>query len=122
VLTIDDDVGGRYAPPSRAYLLDRLRTRGDDARAVDAAAARGAASLVIALYSDVRAWKRRAALSAQARQRVDAALASAPDATVVLFGHPRMARGVAARRLAVAWGGESLMQEAAADWIAARRA
>jgi hypothetical protein len=40
----------------------------------------------------------------------------------VLFAHPRLAHELAeARNVLVAWGGEALMQEAAAEWLAGKR-
>jgi beta-glucosidase-like glycosyl hydrolase len=73
------------------------------------------ARLVIALYVDIRAWKGRPGLSAGAREAVARAAADRPDAVVVLFGHPRLAMEVpGASPVLAAWGGESLMQEAAA--------
>ncbi|HEX7239874.1 MAG TPA: hypothetical protein VF263_06385, partial [Longimicrobiaceae bacterium] len=45
--------------------------------------------------------------------RVREALDAHPDATVVLFSHPRLAGELpTARNLLAAWGGEALMQEA----------
>lgn len=119
VLTIDDDVGGPHAVPTRTVLLERLRHAGIDARAIDSPS-RGGRALAIALYSDPRAWKQRAGLSTGALRFVESALASCPTASVLLFGHPRLAYELSAGCVVAAWGGEPIMQEALADWIAAR--
>jgi hypothetical protein len=43
---------------------------------------------------------------------------AAPDATVLLFSHPRLAHELpTARNLLAAWGGEGVMQEAVAAWL-----
>ena len=39
---------------------------------------------------------------------------SAPSSLVVLFGHPRLAAELPGRNVLCAWGGDPLMQEAAA--------
>lgn len=115
VITIDDDLGGPHAPPSRAPFLDTLRTAGIDAAEVDAPGGRPA---VIAVYADIRAWKPQVGLSADARARLDAAVAAQQDALVLLFAHPRLAADLPGRNLLAAWGGEPLMQRAAARRIA----
>src|SRR5690606_19398649 len=91
------------------------------AEAAEAAPGRPA---VVAVYADIRGWKGRAGLSERAVAAVANALDAAPDATVVLFGHPRLAAELPERAAHVlaAWGGEPLMQEAAARRLTARRA
>ena len=68
------------------------------------------------------AWKGRPGLSAAARAGVERALAARPNATIVLFGHPRLAEQIAPAHLLCAWGGERIMQEAAARWLVSRAA
>jgi hypothetical protein len=46
------------------------------------------------------------------------ALAARPDATVVLFGHPRLAAEVPGGAVLAAWSGDPVMQEAAARRLA----
>jgi hypothetical protein len=75
---------------------------------------------VIALYADIRGWKGRPHVSREARERVAQALAARPDAPVVLFGHPRLAGEVPGDAILAAWGGDAVMQEAAAGWLAER--
>jgi beta-glucosidase-like glycosyl hydrolase len=111
LVQIEDDADGPYPPHPRAALPAGLQRRGFDI------AADG--SRMVAVYSDVRAWKARPGLSQAAREAVRSALEAAPDATVVLFGHPRLADEIPiAANLLAAWGGESLMQEAVAAWLA----
>jgi hypothetical protein len=116
LLTIDDDLGGPYAPPSRAPFVASLRESGFDPRPVDHLDGRRAA--VVAVYADIRAWKGRPGLSAAARTALDAAQQCRPDATVLLFGHARLAPEVPGANVVVAWGGETIMQRAAARWLA----
>jgi beta-glucosidase-like glycosyl hydrolase len=116
LLTIDDDVGGPYPPPARDRFGDTLRAAGRDVRDVDAAAPER--DLLVAVYADIRAWKGRPGLSADARRRIVEAVGRQPAATVVLFGHPRLGADVRADALLAAWGGEAVMQEAAARWLA----
>jgi hypothetical protein len=73
--------------------------------------------LLIALYADIRAWKGKPGLSARAQAALRSALNARPDATIVLFGHPRLADGINAETVISAWGGEALMQQAAAAWL-----
>jgi hypothetical protein len=72
---------------------------------------------VVAVYSDNRAWKGAPCISASARARIDAATAARADAVIVLFGHPRLALSLPGRFMLGAWGGEAVMQSAAAEWL-----
>ncbi|MBW3630148.1 MAG: hypothetical protein KY464_12720 [Gemmatimonadetes bacterium] len=110
LIEIDDDVGGPNPPYSRSAFPAALRQAGVDLR--------DNGEPLVALYADIRAWKGRPGLSATARERVRAVTDAAPDATVLLFSHPRLAEEIpSARNLLAAWGGESLMQEAAVAWL-----
>jgi beta-glucosidase-like glycosyl hydrolase len=115
VVTVDDDVGGPFPPPPRHTLPESLDGGGVDVRVVDEPT--GARPLILAVYSDIRAWKGPPGLSPAAGERVRAAVELVPDATVILFGHPRLAAGVPGAHLAAAWGGEAIMQRAAARWL-----
>jgi hypothetical protein len=117
LLTIDDDLGGPYASPSRAPFEEALRARGMKPTAVKQA--KRERDLVIALYSDIRAWKGRPGLSDGAKVRLAEALAAQPEAPVVLFGHPRLAAETPGPVVLGAWGGEAVMQRAAARRLAA---
>ena len=105
LVEVEDDLGGPYPPYPRDAFPAALRAAGVEL------AEEGAP--LVAVYSDIRAWKGRPGISAAAQQRVRDIVAAAPDATVVLFSHPRLAGELpTARNLLAAWGGEALMQEA----------
>lgn len=129
LVTVDDDVGGPYPPPERTTLAAELRSLGVDVAELGGTAAKAAAARpteagtgrLVAVYSDIRAWKGRPGLSEEARAAVVAALdGSGGTALVVLFGHPRLAAdlGEIDAPVLAAWGGEALMQRAAARRIA----
>lgn len=110
LVEIDDDVGGPWPPYPRDALPAALRRAGVEL------AERG--TPLVALYSDIRAWKGRPGISEGARARVAEVLADHPDATVLFFGPPRLAAEIpGARHLLAGWGGEALMQEAAVAWL-----
>lgn len=122
VLIVDDDLGGPYPPPPRSWFLDGLRAAGVETRVVEQAGGASGATLVIALFGDVRAWKKRAGYSEASRATVAAAVreaAAARDVIVVQFSHPRLASEIPdAPTVLCAWGGERAMQEAAARRLA----
>ncbi|HWV56378.1 MAG TPA: glycoside hydrolase family 3 N-terminal domain-containing protein [Longimicrobiales bacterium] len=117
LLTVDDDVGGPYPPGPRDTFPAGLRA-GREIREVRVADA--ARPLVIAVYADIRAWKGRPGVSPAAVRRVRDALLLRPDATIVLFGHPRLASDLPGENILAAWGGDRIMQRAAASWLLAR--
>jgi beta-glucosidase-like glycosyl hydrolase len=109
---VDDDVGGPYPPPPRTHFTDALRAAGFEVRETKEAAN----DSVVAVYCDIRAWKRRPGLSEQSIAAVNEAVARGA-ALVLLFGHPRLAAQFGGENVVSAWGGEPLMQEAAARWL-----
>jgi beta-glucosidase len=120
---VDDDVGGPYPAPSRRPLLDALADRGFDARPGEGSAE--ARVHLVAVFADTRGWKGRAGLSDEARAAVARAVAAGASevagagALILLFGHPRVAGELPAGvPVLCAWGGEPLMQEAAAEALA----
>lgn len=115
LLTIDDDLGGPFASPPRDAFPGALRDAGFLVRDVELAEA--SQQLIIALYCDIRAWKGTPGLSEDAAERMEQAVARHPSALVVLFGHPRLAGDVPGETVLAAWGGEAIMQEAAARWL-----
>lgn len=145
LVTLDDDattplrgaVPGPYPPPSRGVLGRGLRERGWSVEEVEVAARGGKGAeggteisardggsgggdrtLVVALYADIRAWKGRPGLSEEAVRRL-AELVAADARAVVLFGHPRLVTEIPGDvPVLCAWGGESLMQEAAVRVLA----
>ncbi|HET7459534.1 MAG TPA: hypothetical protein VFJ74_17920, partial [Gemmatimonadaceae bacterium] len=71
----------------------------------------------------VRAWKGRPGYSAAARAAVaaacEAAHRQARDALVLQFSHPRLISEIPSDTPIVsAWGGDAVMQQAAARWVA----
>jgi beta-glucosidase-like glycosyl hydrolase len=117
LVVIDDDRGGRHPPPDRSVLGERLRGHGLDVREVTEPG--GDRAVVAALFSDVRAEKGRAGAAADVRARLGAPGVAAA-AHVVVFSHPRTAELAGLGFDLCAWGGEVVMQRAAADWIARR--
>lgn len=116
VVTVEDDADGPFPPPDRSVFIDRLSALGV-ASAEDAEEA-GARSRVVAVYADVRGWKGRAGLSHGAVRRLEELVRSRPS-LVVLFSHPRHVDQIpAGTPVLCAWGGEPLMQEAAARAVA----
>jgi beta-glucosidase-like glycosyl hydrolase len=118
LVTIDDDLGGPFPPGPRTTFPAALAASGCEVREVPAPAP--TRSAMIALYADIRGWKGRPHVSTAARDRVAQVLVVRPDATLVLFGHPRLAAEVPGEAVLAAWGGDAVMQEAAARWLAGR--
>src|SRR5207253_2958507 len=116
LVIVDDDVGGPYPAPSRDPLVSTLRAGGVDLAANgDSDAARGAT--VIALFGDIRAWKGRPGYSASAKAGVRRAFdnAKTQDRLIIQFSHPRLADELDVDvPILCAWGGEAVMQRAAA--------
>lgn len=111
VTSIDDDLGGPFPPPPRDDFERTLVAAGYQP---------DGASRIVAVYSDIRAWKGRPGLSARALEQLNACVDE--DTTVVLFGHPRLAADMPGHHVVSAWGGEQLMQQAAALWLHKSRA
>ena len=116
VITVDDDLGGPFSPGPRTSFPATLTASGIEVR--EAAAAVPEHPAVVALYADIRGWKGRPHVSRAARERVEQAVGARPDASVVLFGHPRLAAEVPGDAVLAAWSGDAVMQEAAAGWLA----
>lgn len=113
LVEIEDDAGGPFPPYPRTALPAALRDAGVELS--------NDGTPLIALYSDIRAWKGRPGISAAARERVREVTELVPDATVLMFSHPRLAHELpTARHLLAAWGGEGIMQEAVAAWLTGR--
>jgi hypothetical protein len=72
---------------------------------------------VIALFGDIRAWKGRPGYSSTAKDSVRRALerAGSGKSLIVQFSHPRLADELDVDApILCAWGGEAVMQRAAA--------
>jgi beta-glucosidase-like glycosyl hydrolase len=99
--------------PDRGQLAESLGKR--DVVVADGSVAEAQADL-IALFSEVKGWKRRASLAEKSIESVRNALAKTPDALVVLFGHPRLVQQLPfANNVICAWCGDVLMQDAVAE-------
>lgn len=124
VVTVDDDVGGPYAPPARDAFLHELREGGlvvmdtENSTIDDDGAHSTTRQTVIALYADIRGWKGHAGVSEKGQAAVARAVAEGKNPIIVLFGHPRLAAKLPGDApILAAWGGEPLMQRAAARWL-----
>ncbi|HYJ81088.1 MAG TPA: glycoside hydrolase family 3 N-terminal domain-containing protein, partial [Longimicrobiaceae bacterium] len=105
LVEIEDDLGGPWPPFPRDAFPAALRRAGVELSELG--------EPLVALYSDIRAWKGRPGISAAARARTREVVAEHPEATVCLFSHPRLEHEIPEpRHLLAAWGGEPVMQEA----------
>jgi beta-glucosidase-like glycosyl hydrolase len=114
---VDDDVGGPYPAPSREPLISSLRAGGIDLVLDADVPVDESGSTVVALFGDIRAWKGRPGYSAGAKDAVREALSrsSRNDRMIVEFSHPRLADELDVDApILCAWGGEAVMQRAAA--------
>lgn len=108
---VDDDAGGPYPLPRRDAFELELERQGLELRPDG--------TRVIALFADVKSWKGRAGLSPDNAAAL-AKLLRRP-AVVFVFGHPRrLAEVPGADAVVCAWSGDTVMQEAAARWLAAK--
>lgn len=114
LLTIDDDLGGPHPAPPREDFARTLVAAGYEVTDT------GDDPTLIAVYSDIRAWKGRPGLSREALERIGKS--ADKHTTIVLFGHPRLAAAIPGDHVVSAWGGEQLMQQAAALWLHKGRA
>jgi beta-glucosidase len=117
VSIVDDDIGGPYPAPSRDPLISALRAGGIDVILDADPALDESGSTVVALFGDIRAWKGRPGYSATAKDAVREALSKGArtDQLIVAFSHPRLADALDVDApILCAWGGEAVMQRAAA--------
>jgi hypothetical protein len=120
---VDDDRGGPFPAPSRAPFTDALRAAGVRVHgAGDEGEENDGGTAILCLYAEPRGWKGRAGLSEEARVGVARwAERHGPSGTVVVFGGPGLLDEVPPGLPTIlAWGGEALMQEAAARRLAGR--
>ena len=114
---VDDDIGGPYPAPSRDPLISSLRAGGIDLVLDGDPPVDESGSTVVALFGDIRAWKGRPGYSAAAKDAVRQAVSgtSRTDRLIVAFSHPRLADELGVDTpILCAWGGEAVMQRAAA--------
>lgn len=118
IIVVDDDLGGPYPAPSRDPFFQTLLLGTPEVKRVEKVSGDGRASVVVALFGDIRSWKGRPGYSAEARKAVDKVIDKAPEAVVVQFSHPRLASELKKpKHIVSAWGGEMVMQQAAARWL-----
>ncbi len=134
LITVDDDIGGPYPPPSRDTFADALRQGGlnvarasSPSRSASSSASPPSPALppapvsrIIALYGDIRAWKGRPGYSPATIATVDGLLqdGAATETLIVEFSHPRLTAQIpGSGPVLCAWGGEAVMQRAAAEKV-----
>ncbi len=111
LLTVDDDLGGPYAPVPGDAVSTTLGSLG-------AAQGPGGSRVVLA-FAEPRAWKGRAGFGDESRAAL-LDLVPGSDLTV-LFGHPRLIGEVPGDGpVLVAWHRQRLMQAAVARWLSDR--
>ena len=108
LLTVDDDLGGPYAPVPSDTVVTTLNALG---------VRQGAGgSRVVLAFAEPRAWKGRAGFSAASRDALEQ-LVPGSD-LVVLFGHPRLVGEIPGEgAVLVAWHRQRLMQAAVGRWL-----
>jgi beta-glucosidase len=111
LLTIDDDLGGPHPAPPRDDFARTLIAAGFSVQDIND----GDRSNLIAVYCDIRGWKGRAGLAPALLEKLNSVVDE--PTTIVLFGHPRLANSFNGNHVMSAWGGEPLMQQAAALWL-----
>jgi beta-glucosidase-like glycosyl hydrolase len=115
-IVVDDDIGGPYPAPSRDPLISTL-TAGGIELLKDPDTDIEAKSTVVALFGDIRAWKGRPGYSSTAKENVRKALSTTRNGErlILQFSHPRLAAELETDApILCAWGGEAVMQRAAA--------
>ncbi|MFL5561331.1 MAG: glycoside hydrolase family 3 N-terminal domain-containing protein [Gemmatimonadaceae bacterium] len=123
LVVIDDDAGNPRAP-NRDSFATALRTAGFVVR--DEGPLSAGATRVVAVFGDVLRGKGRPGYNQCSIDAANAAVAAAASegrrSLLIQFGHPRLAGELRAETMITAWSGERAMQEAAARWLARRRA
>ena len=111
LVTVDDDLGGPYAPVPSDTVAATLAALGLPLGS-------GGSRIVLA-FAEPRAWKGRAGFS-DASRRALKELVPGSDLTV-LFGHPRLAGEIPGEgAVLVAWHRQRLMQAAVGRWLSER--
>jgi len=111
LITIDDDVGGPYAPSPGDWT--------ERALGPELVGRYGGGSRVVLAFAEPRAWKGRSGFS---QPSLEALANHAPAADlIVLFGHPRLLDELPTDApVLLAWHRQRLMQEAVARWVRGR--
>ncbi len=128
-LHVVDDDADTSVPATVAAPGSLVRDRGRFAAALEARGARCVAAAaagdvvdLVAIFCEVRGWKGRSGLAQETVSAVRRVIARAPKATLIIFGHPRLVHQLpTADRVVCAWGGDALMQDAAAQRLLTSR-
>jgi beta-glucosidase len=121
VHVVDDDVatgpspfaGPGAAAADRGALARALQQRGVQVLEPESNEVAGD---LVAVFAELKGWKGRAGLAGETIDETLNLLDRALDASLVLFGHPRIADQLpAASNIVCAWNGDPLMQEAVAQ-------
>ncbi len=111
LVTVDDDLGGPYAPVPSDAVATTLAALGVPLGS-------GGSRIVLA-FAEPRAWKGRAGFGDASRAALKE-LVPGSDLTV-LFGHPRLAGEIPGDgAVLVAWHRQRLMQAAVGRWVSER--
>lgn len=111
LVTVDDDLGGPYAPVPSDTVATTLAALGVPVGS--------GGSRVVLAFAEPRAWKGRAGFSDASRSALQE-LVPGSDLTI-LFGHPRLAGEIPGEgAVLVAWHRQRLMQAAAGRWLSER--
>ena len=109
IYVVDDDLGGPFPAPSRQHFIDALTAGGVRVNLVN----EPTRHCMVAAFCDTRAWKQRFGFAPSSVEKINQAVAAGAD-SVVLFGHWRVAGQIQGANVLCAWGGEPVMQLAAA--------
>jgi hypothetical protein len=125
IVLVDDDSGGPWPLPGRAFFAQALGALEIEANVIDANSTGTRVPVLIAAFADVVAGRIEPGFSPTSCARIERVAAMAHEqnreSLVVLFSHPRHAAQVpGVPNVLCAWGGEKPMQAAAARVIARR--
>ena len=115
VSVVDDDVGGPYTIPPRDVFAKTLTAQG----ARFPRHPTPDTSHLLLVYAEPRSWKGRGDLGPVSLARLERLVSGA--SLVILFAHPRLVSQIPGDvPVLCAWHGQSLMQRAAARWVATK--
>jgi len=115
ITIVDDDAGGPYTIPPRDVVAKTLAAQGVRFPRNRTPETRH----LILVYAEPRSWKGRADLGPVSLAKLERLVPGA--SLVILFAHPRLVNQIPGDvPVLCAWHGQSLMQRAAARWIATK--
>ena len=111
LVTVDDDLGGPYAPVPSDAVATALAALGVPVGS--------GGSRVVLAFAEPRAWKGRPGFGPESRAALQEVVPGS-DLTI-LFGHPRLVGEIPGEgAVLVAWHRQRLMQAAAGRWLSGR--